>query len=70
MDYIPDWEHPDWKTPIEEKVSEPLHKRRYEVCNNCEHMTEYKFCNECDCFLPVKTYFKIFDCPLGKWPKE
>lgn len=70
MYHIPDWDHWDY-APLDDEpepqVELSLRKQRIAVCEKCEHMTEYKFCNSCGCFLPVKTYFKIFACPKSKW---
>jgi len=61
-----------------------LRDRRLKICHGCEHYKKItRSCgtlilgaitakeNEpCGCFLPIKASFKIFDCPLKKWPNE
>ena len=46
---------------------EELSKKRLEICEKCEHFTEAKICGKCGCFLPLKTRFEMFKCPLNKW---
>ena len=48
-------------------ANEELHKQRYDICSNCDKLSSIKFCSECGCYMPVKTKFKIFKCPLNKW---
>jgi len=48
-------------------ADDDLHKTRYNICNDCDKLNKMKFCNECGCYMPVKSKFKIFNCPLQKW---
>ncbi len=48
-------------------VSEDQHQARLEVCKSCEKYTKHHFCDECHCYMPLKTKFAIFHCPLKKW---
>lgn len=68
---IKEWYGEDYELPSEYKgVKKSLRRQRIEVCNSCEKLTNLKTCAVCGCFLPFKVYFKIFDCPLGKWPSK
>ena len=64
----------DWniKDPIrfDLKVSEELHDQRAETCKNCEKLNKLRFCDECGCFMPLKTWLKMSQCPLNKWPQS
>jgi len=43
-------------------------KARYKICKACEKFDKvFKLCRECKCFMPIKTQFKFFSCPIGKW---
>ena len=48
-------------------ADDQTHKERYDICNNCDKLNSMKFCSECGCYMPIKTKFKIFHCPLQKW---
>ena len=55
----------------EELVVESLRTRRMNVCKKCEFfLEEYYSCDLCGCFMPIKTFFKFFECPTSKWPQE
>jgi hypothetical protein len=43
-------------------------KERYGICKSCEQFNDtFKKCQVCHCFMPLKTQFKMFKCPKGKW---
>jgi len=43
-------------------------KNRYSICKSCDSFdTLFKRCEQCNCFMPIKTQFKMFSCPIGKW---
>lgn len=43
-------------------------KNRYSICKQCEKFDNvFKRCKQCSCFMPIKTQFKMFKCPIGKW---
>lgn len=66
-----DWDNEEYQIGPEHKgVKKSLRRQRIEICESCEMMTKLKTCGKCGCFLPVKVYFKMFDCPLGKWPSK
>lgn len=66
-----DWFGEDFQPPQEYKgVKKSLRRERIEVCNSCEKLTKMKTCGVCGCFMPFKVYFKIFNCPLNKWPSK
>jgi hypothetical protein len=45
-------------------------KERYVICKSCEYFDNlFKLCKKCGCFMPVKTQFKRFSCPIEKWNK-
>jgi hypothetical protein len=48
-------------------VDENQHKARLATCENCEKYSSLNFCNECHCYMPLKTKFAVFSCPLKKW---
>lgn len=67
-----DWDHKDY-IPAESSegvIRLSLRERRIEICKSCEHITSLNTCGKCGCFLPIKSYFKVFKCPLDKWPTE
>jgi hypothetical protein len=53
----------------EPEVAEPVSiKHRYQICKTCDKFDNlFKKCQVCNCFMPIKTQFKIFKCPQGKW---
>jgi len=53
----------------EPEVAEPVAiKERYGICKTCENFNDtFKKCGVCHCFMPIKTQFKMFKCPKGKW---
>ena len=59
----------DWVDPIlkEYIVPDKVRKQRQKTCKNCEELNKISVCENCGCFMPVKTLFKGFECPLGKW---
>ena len=48
-------------------VSEEEHQQRLSVCESCEKLGKMHLCSECHCYMPLKTKFAIFHCPLKKW---
>jgi hypothetical protein len=45
-------------------------KERYSICKSCDQFNHLlKLCGYCHCFMPVKTQFKVFSCPMQKWGK-
>lgn len=48
-------------------VSEEEHKNRLDTCKNCENYNSLHMCKECHCYMPLKTKFAVFNCPLKKW---
>lgn len=48
-------------------VSEEEHKQRLDVCRICENYSDLHMCKECHCYMPLKTKFAIFNCPIKKW---
>jgi hypothetical protein len=50
--------------PLEIKIE--IFKERMEICKKCESL-KFNFCVQCHCFMPLKTRFKVFKCPLNKW---
>lgn len=48
-------------------VSEQDHQARLAVCNSCEKLSKFHMCAECHCYMPLKTKFAVFNCPLKKW---
>lgn len=50
-------------------VSKEIYNQRLSICLGCHLFTNKKVCKVCGCFMPIKSKFQIFDCPLGKWSK-
>ena len=50
-----------------DSVDDSLREKRMKICKSCENFTKIQSCNKCGCFMPLKTWFKIFNCPIGKW---
>jgi hypothetical protein len=53
---------------LTEKVSPEIQQHRYNTCLNCEKL--YKptnTCKACGCFMKVKTWIPVVNCPLNKW---
>lgn len=48
-------------------VSDEVHKERLDICTKCEHYSKNHFCGQCHCYMPLKTKFAIFHCPIHKW---
>ena len=41
---------------------------RYEICRGCERFFKpTRVCKECGCVMPLKTWLKDAECPIGKW---
>jgi|APGre2960657373_1045057.scaffolds.fasta_scaffold07458_3 hypothetical protein len=55
----------------EEPVSNGnISKIRYRTCKLCPMFEPaLKVCDQCGCFMPIKVQFKMFSCPLNKWPE-
>lgn len=49
------------------KVSEETRNERLAICKSCEYLHQTQFCKLCGCFMPVKTYIPISECPKKKW---
>ena len=41
-------------------------KDRMNICKQCEFL-KFNFCSQCHCFMPLKTRFLKFKCPVDKW---
>ena len=53
-----------------EQVNLSMQQQRMQICRKCEFFDqEYTSCGLCGCYLPIKTYFKFFECPTGQWPE-
>lgn len=48
-------------------VDESLRETRMKICRSCENFTKIHSCSMCGCFMPLKTWFTIFNCPIKKW---
>lgn len=61
------WYNEDNKN--DEPVDNPVDlKVRYRTCQLCPWFDPIlKLCDDCGCFMPIKTQFKKFSCPQGKW---
>lgn len=55
---------------IDGTVEEDFREKRMNICKSCKELKNFYFCGVCGCYLPLKTFFKVFDCPEGKWPKN
>lgn len=61
------WNINENEIPEQERIEKTLRQKRIEICNSCENLSMLKMCKVCHCFMPIKTMFKIFNCPLEKW---
>lgn len=53
---------------VEDDKLEPYALTRMKICRECEfYKKQFYSCTKCGCFMPIKTRFKIFSCPVGKW---
>jgi len=48
-------------------ASEEDREIRVNLCKSCEKLNTLSFCQICHCYMPLKTYIKTQQCPLGKW---
>jgi len=48
-------------------VDDEEHMRRLSICESCENFSKLHLCSECHCYMPLKTKFVIFNCPIKKW---
>jgi hypothetical protein len=48
-------------------VTEHVHQERLAICESCDKLQQLHICSECHCYMPLKTKFSIFNCPLKKW---
>jgi hypothetical protein len=49
-----------------------LSEQRLKVCETCDKLKTFvnvRQCGQCGCILTIKAAIKVFNCPLGKWPK-
>ena len=51
----------------ENSVEDSIKEQRMKICKSCENLTKVQTCTKCGCFMPLKTWFKTFSCPNGKW---
>ncbi len=49
-------------------VSEEDYQARISVCESCEMFANNR-CLHCGCNLRLKAKGRVFDCPIGKWPR-
>ena len=41
---------------------------RFDICKSCDRLfAPTRTCKECGCFMAMKTWLKMAECPLGKW---
>lgn len=62
---LPVHDHKTWDP--EEPVEELTRKERYAICKSCDRFSSIGICKECGCVMKLKTAFKMFSCPIGKW---
>ena len=44
---------------------------RLDICRDCESfLPRLERCAECGCFLQIKARFRVFNCPVNKWPGD
>lgn len=65
-DVNPSWDY-NKNIRFDLKVSKEIHDTRMEICKNCDKLNTINFCKQCGCFMPLKTWLKSSNCPLGKW---
>jgi Family of unknown function (DUF6171) len=65
----------DWWTYMVKSVEVHLllstekRNNRIDICKQCDKLVK-KHCVLCDCYMPLKTWISIADCPENKWEKE
>ena len=42
---------------------------RWDLCSNCEFLTEGNRCMKCNCFMKVAHKLSLKYCPIGKWDR-
>lgn len=46
-------------------------EERMSICNDCDSLFKpTKTCKECGCFMSIKVWGSMVECPLGKWQRE
>jgi hypothetical protein len=56
--------------PRELIVSQEVRNQRLNICKSCEKFNKISFCSVCNCFMPVKTWLLVSDCPIKKWQTD
>lgn len=54
-----------WNETI--KVPSEERERRLEICQGCEFLLSMNRCKKCGCFMDVKTWIPMSNCPINKW---
>jgi hypothetical protein len=58
-----------WKNYfIKNPKVEPVAKRRFEICYDCEHLRKKNnTCGKCGCYMVAKVRNLGSRCPINKW---
>ncbi len=52
-------------------TSQEKRDRRLDICKGCERLFKpTRTCKECGCFMTMKTWLRLAECPLEKWGQE
>ena len=54
-----------WNETI--KVPSDERERRLAICLSCEFLESMNRCKKCGCFMDVKTWLPLSECPAKKW---
>lgn len=49
-------------------LNDEEYKKRIDICNSCEFLSESKSCNKCGCNIELKAKWAEQECPEKKWP--
>ena len=48
-------------------VPSEVAQERYEICQECEHITSEDQCSKCGCYMTAKVNFAPIGCPIKMW---
>ena len=49
--------------------NEDILKMRWDMCLDCEFLTDSNRCEKCGCFMKVKHKLAYASCPIGRWDR-
>jgi len=60
----------DMLNPSVPRVSREIRTDRLDICKQCPEYRANIQCSICNCMMPLKTWLKDAECPIGKWGHE